>query len=226
MLIECACGCRGVLEEYDDRYRRRTRIRGHHLKGKHITEEHKWKISDTNKGKPKSKETRLRMSRVKKIHWKNLEYRKKIPHNGMLGKKMTEETKQKLRVVNLGKGNPSYGKPISNAKVTFYNGIKFKSTWEAIFAKWLDSKGFIWQYEPKRFFFDGFSYLPDFFVKEFNSYVEIKGFWRGNDREKVNAFVSNNNNLIVIENIDAYTQNVSKTPTSPPTRDISKEVNK
>lgn len=204
MLTNCVCGCSGKLEAFDNRGRPRIMILGHNNKNKSLNQSHKEKIRQSHLGQKHSIETKTKMSLIKKGHWKNPEYQKKIPHQGMLGKTLSVEVKEKLRKLNLGSLNPRYGKDVPNAKRTYYKGIAFKSTWEAIFAKWLDLNNYIWQYEPKRFLFDGFSYLPDFFVKEFNSYVEIKGFWRDGDREKVNAFISSGENLLIIENIRSY----------------------
>lgn len=59
--------------------------------GKHLSDEHKQKISEVLKGKKRSEESRKRISEAKKGH---------IPWNK--GKPMSEETKEKLRQANLG----------------------------------------------------------------------------------------------------------------------------
>jgi hypothetical protein len=64
------------------------------------------KISDALKGKKKSKETRKRMSDANRNR------------STISRKKMSEETKEKLRTCNLGNNNPSYGTVwITNGKV-------------------------------------------------------------------------------------------------------------
>lgn len=48
--------------------------------------------------------------------------------------------------------------------------------WERGFARWLDVQGLNWRYEPDRLVLsDGRIYIPDFWVEEWQTYVEIKG---------------------------------------------------
>ncbi|MBW2672037.1 MAG: hypothetical protein JRD89_01310 [Deltaproteobacteria bacterium] len=63
-----------------------------------------------------------------------------------------------------------------------YNGVKFKSKLEAAWAKWLDEQGFIWAYEPFGFNIDGTWYLPDFWLPEVNTIIEVKGALQGLDK--------------------------------------------
>lgn len=165
------------------------------IKGKKHTLESKRKMSKTSKG-GKSWNIGKKLSEQ---HRKRLS----ISHKGI---RLSDATKRKLSVINSGKNNTRYGKPATHAKRTKYKNGWFKSTWEATYARWLDYKDYNWVYEPKRFLFEKFSYLPDFWVKELNSYVEIKGWWRNyrHDREKVNAFLEKGYPLIIIEDIKPY----------------------
>lgn len=66
-----------------------------------------------------------------------------------------------------------------------------RSRWEANYARILHSTGQAFAYEPNRFpvkLPDGrlSTYCPDFLVGE--RYIEIKGWWRPGDAEKVSAF--------------------------------------
>ena len=57
----------------------------------------------------------------------------------------------------------------------------FKSgdAYELGFARWLDVRGLDWSYEPHVLFLStGTRYLPDFFVREWESYVELKALWQ------------------------------------------------
>lgn len=55
--------------------------------------------------------------------------------------------------------------------------------WELGAAKWFDSRELNWRYEPDVLLLsDGRAYLPDFWVDEWNCYVEIKGFARRIDK--------------------------------------------
>lgn len=57
---------------------------------------------------------------------------------------------------------------------TSYSGIQFRSATEARFAKWCDSKGLRWLYEPDGFEFGGTRYLPDFYIPSGRWVIEIK----------------------------------------------------
>lgn len=60
-----------------------------------------------------------------------------------------------------------------------YRGHRFRSSWELRFARWLDSLGVQWMYEPRTFILpDGRGYTPDFLVFVPGRppvWVEIKG---------------------------------------------------
>lgn len=59
---------------------------------------------------------------------------------------------------------------------TIYNGYRFRSRLEARWAVFFDYINFEYQYEPEGFSLgDGYYYLPDFYLPENDSWVEIKG---------------------------------------------------
>lgn len=87
-----------------------------------------------------------------------------------------------------GVRNCNFGRAII-LKNCSYNNHYFKSTWEANFAKWCDGSGIKWKYEPKAFNLGESTYRPDFYLPEFDCWIEIKGFWRKDAREKVNKFL-------------------------------------
>ncbi len=69
-------------------------------------------------------------------------------------------------------------------------GQYFRSVWEANYARLLNHLGIAWEYEPKTFFFPGVtrgakSYLPDFYIRGTNEFVEIKGWMKSTDRTKM-----------------------------------------
>ena len=55
-----------------------------------------------------------------------------------------------------------------------------RSPYEQVYAQYLDSQRLTWYYQPDRFLdWDGIHHkLPDFYVEEYKSYVEIKPMWR------------------------------------------------
>jgi len=86
------------------------------------------------------------------------EVRKKISISVKKYRKLHPEKhpmkRPEIRAKFKGRLNNRYGKSPKLPKWHKYNGKKFRSSWEVIFAKWLDKKGLTWQYEPKRFFFE------------------------------------------------------------------------
>lgn len=77
---------------------------------------------------------------------------------------------------------------------SFSKWVWLRSSYEYIYAKWLDSKNIIWNSEVKYFSLeDGRKYLPDFFIYEDNKetikyLVEIKSDYKIYNREKQEFF--------------------------------------
>jgi hypothetical protein len=71
------------------------------------------------------------------------------------------------------------------------NGSYVRSRWEAAFIRdYLIPKGIAWEYEPKTFkLSNGKKYTPDFYLKESDVYVEIKGYdYRGESKRRAGLF--------------------------------------
>ena len=65
---------------------------------------------------------------------------------------------------------------------TEYNGYRFRSRLEARWAVFFDASKIQYEYEPEGFVLsNGDKYLPDFYLPDFELYVEIKPFIRGNN---------------------------------------------
>ncbi len=62
---------------------------------------------------------------------------------------------------------------IIEAIPTTYDGIRFKSRLEARFYEWAKERGFVLEYEPVGFECYN-DYIPDFYLKEFRLFIEIK----------------------------------------------------
>lgn len=70
------------------------------------------------------------------------------------------------------------GKEYSPPKVMWctYKDKRFRSCWEKAFAKWLDERGELWEYERYRFTFPHVgTYTPDFYLLRLGVFVEVKG---------------------------------------------------
>lgn len=117
------------------------------------------------------------------------------------GKAHTDESnlkrKQTMRGKNKGQDNAMFGitPAIESAygKGThFYSPLQgeiyLRSTWEVAYAKYLDALNEPWFYELETFYFDDFTYTPDFFLPRQEKFIEIKGYMSESSRIKVKAF--------------------------------------
>lgn len=92
---------------------------------------------------------------------------------------------------------------IKNKKL-YYKNIFMRSTWEIRVAKWLDEKKVKWEYESHSCRFklsSGRTYIVDFYLPEFNKYIEVKGWWDKNSFYKCKDFINSKgmNKLIIID---------------------------
>lgn len=59
---------------------------------------------------------------------------------------------------------------------TWWKGIKMRSKLEASWARWLDGHGIAWTYEPEAWCLEhGIAYLPDFWLPQMKTVLEVKG---------------------------------------------------
>lgn len=63
-----------------------------------------------------------------------------------------------------------------------------RSQSEVLLAHLLDSLGVSWDYEPQRFYLGYGFYTPDFYLGEFDHWVEVKGMWTELSRRKFDDF--------------------------------------
>ncbi len=67
--------------------------------------------------------------------------------------------------------------------------IFLRSSYEAAFAGYLDAKNIDWEYEPQEFLLsNGRTYTPDFYIREWEMLVEIKGYLWKDAGEKIDLF--------------------------------------
>lgn len=120
------------------------------------------------------------------------------------GKKHTKETKKKISktMQQVVKEKPeSYNGVNINGKVKKYdyNGIKLDGSWELLVAQYLDFNNIKWE-RPNigfEYFWENSNhiYYPDFYLPEYNMYIEVKGFERKRDLYKWQSV----SNLIIIK---------------------------
>ena len=86
-----------------------------------------------------------------------------------------------------GRNSHRFGKT-SHGKWGVYKGIWMRSSYEIKFTQFLDLSGIKWLYEPKTFNLGKMTYTPDFYIPEWKCYIEIKGWWRDDAKEKFKLF--------------------------------------
>jgi hypothetical protein len=95
-------------------------------------------------------------------------------HGGQIPKYCSKECKYKYT--------------ITISKTYTYKENKMRSSWELAFAQYLDSIGYRWIHEPEAFKTSVGFYTPDFWVEQLQSYVEVKGFFRKDAKQKFEEF--------------------------------------
>lgn len=117
--------------------------------------------------------------------------------SGLRGKKLTQETKDKISagMKRAVKENPdSYSKNNVSGRVKHvdYKGVRLKGSWEVKVAKWLDSQNIQWESEarPQEYIFENSTktYFPDFYLKDFEIFIEVKGYKTEKDEAKWEQF--------------------------------------
>jgi hypothetical protein len=167
------------------------------FKNKTRSEETKSKISKKSKEFWNNMDNKLKMSNIKKGHFVSNETKEKIskkqkgiqrPYVSLNNKmrispkgwKHTNEWKLKMSLLNKGENNGMYGKkPKYGKNILFVDknnrSFNFRSSWEKIFAEWLDKNNVFWEYELLSYpLSNGTTYRPDFFTEDF--IYEIKGY--------------------------------------------------
>jgi len=69
---------------------------------------------------------------------------------------------------------------------------------EGVFAQQLDEVGIAWVYEPRRFKLSWCTYLPDFYLPEFDIWVEVKGFMSEEAQQKIDTFRRETGKTLVV----------------------------
>jgi hypothetical protein len=122
--------------------------------------------------------------------------------NARKGKHHTKEHKEKLSKImkDIAKDNPNYSFSKNKYfKKEIINGFRMDSSWESIFANYLNKNDIKWikNKKPFRYIFENeeHSYYPDFYLEDFNLYIEIKGQETERDKAKYKVI----DNLLVLK---------------------------
>lgn len=165
-------------------------------RGKIISEEHKLKLSISKMGElnpAKRPEVRKKMSDSAKKHPPNSLGHKpstetllkmSISRKGKCVGELNSMKRPEIRAKVSGRNNGMYGKPSPHgagrgkgAYFTKTDGVSvyLRSTYETMFAIGLEQNEIIWKYE-NRFDLGDCTYLPDFYLPEYDLYIEVKGW--------------------------------------------------
>lgn len=185
-------------------------------RGKLKTPETRARMSAAQKGRLVSAETRQKLKEGQARAAQ--EGRLKCPPECLCGrhKKDTPERASLRREVMLGKNvGKKYGGQRNRERwlAGVYNGTTIRGkpgyhagVWmrclnsEGVFARDLDGAKIIWQYEPRRFRLSWCTYLPDFYLPEFDIWVEVKGKpgQPGKWKDKVDTFRRETGKMLVV----------------------------
>ena len=184
------------------------------------SEEQKKKVSESlrryyethvhfNKGKCASNETKIKMSKYRKGLKFTEEHKRKISESHK-GKVFTEEHLKHLSESHIFIKERIY---YSVGKGGFREDIGHyvRSTWEANFARILNFLDEPYEYEKHGFSLSIKSYLPDFYLPKQNLYIEIKGYWFKDSKEKFEEFKKLYPNIeIIVIDKPLYLQLISQ----------------
>lgn len=141
---------------------------------------------------------KLQSEKIKEA-WKRGAYRH-VNCQGMLGKHHTEETKLKIsrklsKYYKDGKIAQTCGRSKKYNYCSQVAGpISVDGTWELAVAKYFDGIGVKWERNIKRFPYKNTLtgrmsvYIPDFYVYDWNTYIEVKGYETELDHVKWKQF--------------------------------------
>lgn len=94
---------------------------------------------------------------------------------------------RKERKINWGKKPPNGNR--SWYKCPDGQIVSMRSNWEVNYAEWLTANKISWNYEPKTFKMeDGKTYTPDFYLSQSDEYIEVKGWFRPGQKERLEKF--------------------------------------
>lgn len=111
---------------------------------------------------------------------------------------LSDEAKERLSL-RMSKRNPG-----GKSKWFKVNGISVQGTWERNLAEHMTYLKIDWcRHSPIKYVKDGQikRYSPDFFLKEVNVAIEVKGYWWGTDKLKMRLVLeqNQNSNILVVE---------------------------
>jgi len=139
------------------------------------------KIVNTNAERIWKPETIEKMKITSKIVNENYWTVEKRKQHSILMKSVVEKNPDSYSINNVS----------GRAKIYEYNGMKFKGTWELKIANILDKYNLKWtnNIKPISYYWNGkwHLYFPDFYLIDYDKYIEVKGYQRERDIAKWSA---------------------------------------
>ncbi len=171
----------------------------------------KWNEYRAGKHLQKASNQYIKAKETGDIYLVSDETRKKIS-DAAKGRVHTEEHKEKLSKImkDVAKDNPNYSFSKNKYfKKEIIDGFRMDSSWESIFANYLNQHNIKWIKNKKsfRYIFENeeHSYYPDFYLEDFNLYIEIKG--RETEKDKAKYKVVDNLLVLRPKEIDEMNKN-------------------
>ena len=143
-------------------------------------------------GKSRSPETKQLISEKSKEFWSIPENRERmldIMHSEEQHKKLSDIAFQHW-LDGIYKNHPMHSRG-NGCWFVSKKGEKIylRSSYEVRIAKVLDSLNLDWEYEPESFNIDNHLYHPDFYIKNYNIWWEVKGWMDDYSKYKINSFL-------------------------------------
>lgn len=143
---------------------------------------------------PEARAAHAESQRGRKHTEEHKAYMRQVMIGKNVGKVRSEETRKKLSEAGLRAY--ANGRPITTSRERIYRNSPgwHNGTWfrclnsEGVAARQMDEAGIAWQYEPRRFRLSIGTYTPDFYLPEFDIWVEVKGYLRPGEQKKMDAF--------------------------------------
>lgn len=154
-----------------------------------------------NKGLTKQNDPRVaKYANTYKENYKNGKF--KIWSDGLTKENSSKINKLSIKVketVDKKIIKNSWHTSFSKARTQIYKGIKMMGNWEVEFAKLLDERDIKWIYTNNKFDYvyenEIHKYNPDFYLPEFDTYIEIKGYPTKRDYVKQATLNAKNLNI-------------------------------
>ena len=139
-------------------------------------------------GKHHKKEYCEEISKRVKHYWENV-----TPEMLEERRKKQVATRIKNDTLNPNKNSTNAYSRTKSGKREDISNTFFRSSWEANIARLFNLKGIKWEYEPKTFYFNNSmvtSYTPDFYLPQYDVWVEVKGWFDEKSKNKLKAFTT------------------------------------